>query len=90
MYDKWLENTIQKSPQYFNHVLSNDLKYIKLHKCFFIRKITNKFSLLKYKIKKKLYVIYIGTETNQDNIIFNKEFDIILIISININFRNNY
>ncbi len=29
-------------------------------------------------------MVYIGTETNQDNIIFNDEFDIILIISISL------
>jgi hypothetical protein len=85
MYNKWLINTIQKSPQYFNCLLNTDHSYIKINKPFFIRKITDKFSLNKYKTKKKLYVIYIGTETNQDNIILNDNFDIILIISININ-----
>ena len=85
MYDKWLITTIQKSPQYFNHLLNTDKFYIKKYKPFFIRKITDKFLLNKYKTKKKLYVIYIGTETNQNNIIINNDFDIILIISININ-----
>jgi len=85
MYDKWLNDTTQKNPQYFNHLLIDDIRYIKLHNCFFIRKITNLFTLNKYKTKKKLYVLYIGTETNQNNIIFNNNFDIILIISININ-----
>ena len=85
MYDKWLEYTIQKSPAYFNHLLKQDFEYINENKCLFIRKITDKFSLNIYKTKRKLYVIYIGTETNQDNIIFNEDFDFILIISIDIN-----
>jgi hypothetical protein len=85
MYDKWLTNTIQKSPQYFNYLLNTDLLYIKKYKCFFIRKITEIFTLTKYKIKKKLFIIYIGTETDQNNIIINNKFDIILIISIDYN-----
>jgi hypothetical protein len=82
MYDKWLKNTIQKNPQYFNHLLDNDVIDIKKNNSLFVRKILPGFSLKKYKTKNKLYVIFIGTETNQDNIVFNDKFDIILIISI--------
>jgi hypothetical protein len=85
MYDKWLEYTIQRSPAYFNCLLKEDLEYITEHKCLFIRKITNYFTLEKYKTKRKLYVIYIGTETNQNDILFNDNFDVILMISIDIN-----
>ena len=81
MYDVWLEHTIQKSPLYFNHILQNDIN----NRSLFIRKITQNFSLNIYKPKKKLYVIYIGTETSQElHVPINNEFDIILIISIDI------
>jgi hypothetical protein len=83
MYTKWLDNTTQKSPLYFNKLLLHDKENIEKNNYLFIRKITNNFTLNIYKPKKKLYVIYIGTETNQ-NIKFNDEFDIILLISINI------
>lgn len=85
MYDKFLKYTIQKNPQVFNHILSNELEDIKINKSLFIRKVTSNFTMSEYKTKKKLYVIFIGTETNQDNIIFNDSFDIILITSIKIN-----
>ena len=85
MYDKWLEYTIQKSPSYFNHLLQNDIVYIKQNNCLFLRKITQTFTPNIYTTKRKLYVVYIGTETNQDNIVINNEFDLILIISISIN-----
>ena len=84
MYDKWLTYTIQKSPAYFNYLLDDDLEYIKSNNCMFVRKITKSFSPVKYTFKRKLYVVYIGTETNQDNIILTDEFDLILILSIKI------
>ena len=83
MYTKWLDNTTQKSPLYFNKLLLEDKEYIKKNNCLFIRKITNIFTLNIYKPKKKLYVIFIGTVTDQ-NINFNDEFDIILLISVDI------
>jgi hypothetical protein len=87
MYDVWLSPTIQKSPQYFNHLLSQDYTYIDDNKCLFIRKITKQFNKNILILKKKLLVIYIGTNTNQ-NIITDNSFDIILIIAININLIN--
>lgn len=82
MYDKWLDHTIQKSPFYFNKILEDDINYIRLNNCLFIRKITTNFSLIPYITKKKIYVVYIGTKTIQSNIIFNDNFDMILVISI--------
>ena len=84
MYDKWLTNVIQKSPQYFNNLLKNDIKNIKKNNSLFIRKVLPNFSLKEYQTKDKLYIIFIGSETNQENIIFDDKFDIILIISIKI------
>jgi hypothetical protein len=85
MYDKWLNHTIQRSPAYFNHVLIDDIEYINKNNCLYMRKITKEFSLDRYNTRRKLYIIYIGSETNQQDIIFNDEFDIMLIISIDIN-----
>lgn len=87
MYDVWLSPTIQRSPQYFNHLLAQDYEYINKHNCLFIRKITKIFNQNIIILKKKLLVIYIGTNTNQ-NIINDNSFDIILIIAININLIN--
>jgi hypothetical protein len=84
MYDKWLTNTIQRSPAHINNLLEFDHKQIKLHDCLFVRKITSSFSYNKYIICRKLYVIYIGTLTDQSTIILNDEFDLMLIISVNI------
>jgi hypothetical protein len=83
MYDKWLKYTIQKSPLYFNKYLKQDNEYINKKNCLFIRKITKNFTLDIYKTKKKLYIIFIGEKTNQD-IKFNDEFDIIILLGISI------
>jgi hypothetical protein len=83
MYDSWLSNTIQKSPLIFNHILKND--ELKIKNSLFIRKVTNNFNLTIYKPRKKLYIILIGTNTDQ-NIPENDDFDIILVsASRNIN-----
>lgn len=82
IYDKWLTKTIQKSPALINHLLEYDLIQIKLNNCLFVRKITPTFSIDKYIKHRKLYIIYIGTLTDQSTIILNDEFDLMLIISI--------
>lgn len=81
MYDKWLKYTIQQSPVIFNKILQTEID--NFNNALFIRKITDHFTLEIYKPKRKLYVIYIGTETIQ-SIPENNEFDIILLISIDI------
>lgn len=84
MHDRWLEYTVQKSPSFFNHLLDDDLIKIKKNKSLFIRKILPSFTVKKYKIKKQLYILYIGTETDQNKIIINDTFDYIILASINI------
>ena len=84
IYDKWLNNTIQQSPAFINHLLKYDHNQIKLNECLFVRKITPTFNIDKYDICRKLYIIYIGTETDQSTIVLNDDFDLMLIISINI------
>jgi hypothetical protein len=83
MYDIWLTHTIQKSPIYFNYLLKDDMDNFIKKKSLFFRKITPSFKLDIYKPKKKLYIIYIGTETKQ-SIPENDDFDIIIISAINI------
>lgn len=82
IYNKWLKYTIQKSPLYFNKLLKNDIDNIKKFNSFFIRKVTSNFSLTEYKTKKKIYIIYIGSETEQNTIIFSSSFDIIIITTL--------
>ncbi len=79
MYDKWLYNTIQKSPLYFNKYLKQDAKYVDKNNCLFIRKITQNFRLDIYKTKKKCYIIFVGQEIK-----FNDDFDIIILLEIDI------
>jgi hypothetical protein len=81
MYDSWLDHTIQKSPLIFNHLLDEDMKQITDKQSLFIRKVTSNFTLNIYKPKKKLYVMYIGTETKQF-IPDNDDFDIIILAAI--------
>jgi hypothetical protein len=81
MYDSWLEQTIQKSPLIFNHLLKDDMEKTNDKKSLFIRKVTPNFTLDLYKPKKKLYVVYIGTETKQ-YIPENDDFDIIILAAI--------
>jgi hypothetical protein len=87
MYDKWLTGVPQKSPQYFNYFLQEDLKYIKENNCLFVRKITKYFKPIVYLSKRKLFVIYIGTLTKQD-FKLNPNSDYILLISIPIDMIN--
>jgi hypothetical protein len=88
MYERWLSYTVKKSPIYFNKLLESDIHDIKTNKSLFIRKILTTFSTIKYINKKIAYIIYIGTETDQNKLILNDKYDIILIISININLIN--
>jgi hypothetical protein len=83
MYDSWLNHTIQKSPQYFNYLLNEDWIQINKNKSLFVRKILPTFHIKTFIPKRKLYIIYIGSETVQD-IPVNDEFDIILLIAIDI------
>jgi hypothetical protein len=53
---------------------------------YFIRKVTPNFSLAIHKTKKELKVVYIGTETVQQNILStlsNDDFDLFILSSIN-------
>ena len=59
IYDKWLIDTIQKSPAYINHLLKYDYDEINKNNSLFVRKITKTFNINKYNNYIKLYIIYI-------------------------------
>jgi hypothetical protein len=85
MYDDFQEGTIQRSPKIYNKLIKCDEK--KMNGSFFIRKVTPNFSLEIYQTKKELKVVYIGTETNQQNIlsdISKNEFDLFILSSVKI------
>jgi hypothetical protein len=81
IYTKWLKNVISKHPIIFNKLMSNDCIDLAKNGSLFIRKIIKSFDPIIHKPKKNLYIIFIGTETNQDNIkvIDFNETDIIII-----------
>lgn len=84
MHSSFLKHTVQRSPMYFNKVLKHDIDTIKRMNSLFMRKVSSGFSLKAYNPKKKLFVVYIGTETNQNAIVFPVAFDVIIISAIKI------
>ena len=85
MYDDFQEGTIQKNPKVYNKLIECDKK--KVVDSYFIRKVTPNFSLETYKIKKELKIVYIGTETDQQNILSalsNEDFDLFILSAIKI------
>jgi hypothetical protein len=82
MYDKWIPDTIQKHPAYFNRLLKSDILDIKLQNSFFIRKTSPVFERKMIETKKTLLFIYIGTETKQQYSNVLLEYDIIILSAI--------
>ena len=90
LYTRWLTNVIVKHPIYFNKLTENDLVDIAKNGSLFIRKCFYTFNLNKYIPNNKLFIIYIGSETNQIDIL-NINFDlndIIILTSIDISLIN--
>ena len=86
MYTRWLKNIIIKHPMFFNKITKNDMIDIAKNNGLFIRKCFNNFNLTNYLVKKKLFIIYIGSQTKQQDI-FNIDFevyDIIILSSIDV------
>jgi hypothetical protein len=85
MYDEFQKGTIQRNPKIYNKLIKCDEN--KINGSFFIRKVTPNFSLKLCETKKELKVVYIGTETDQQNIISaisNDDFDLFILSSVNI------
>jgi len=88
MYVKWLDGVIAKHPFIFNKLTINNI-YV-LNDSFFIRKCSLTFKYKKNDTKDTLYIFYIGSETNQDEIL---SFDLsnndyLIIASIDTNMIN--
>jgi len=84
MYVDFLQGTIQKSPKIFNKLIQSDIDNIAISESFFIRKVSPVFTMKLYTPQKKLNVIYIGTETNQNklSLALKDDTDIIIISAI--------
>ena len=68
IYTKWNKYVWSYHPLIFNKITDIDLIEIDKSKSFFIRKVLNNFKLNPIKYKKILYIITIGSLTNQENI----------------------
>ena len=67
MYVKWLDNVISQHPIIFNKLTENDT-YLSRNS-FFMRKCLDTFEFDINKTLNKLHIFYIGSETNQDEIL---------------------
>ena len=91
MYDDFQKGTIQRSPKIFNKFIKYDENETKINDSFFIRKVTPEFTLKTHNTKSDLIVIYIGTETKQENLrnnISKTNVDIIILSSIKVELIN--
>ena len=88
MYDDFQEGTIQKSPKLFNKLITYDKNKIKDSDSLFIRKVASSFTMKLYETKRKLFVINIGTETEQLKILEHVKSDTDLIILSSIKLEN--
>jgi broad specificity phosphatase PhoE len=84
MYVKWLDNVIAKHPIIFNKLTECNI-YLSRNS-FFIRKSLKTFKNEKVSTREKLHIFYIGSETNQNEILKMdlKNIDYVLITSIEI------
>jgi hypothetical protein len=85
MYVKWLDNVISKHPFIFNKLTECDLYLCR--NSFFIRKCIDTFKINKTETQDNLYIFYIGSETNQDEItkVELNKIDYIIITSLDTN-----
>ena len=72
----------------FNKLTQYDINDIKKHNVLFLRKTLLTFSIKKYNIKKKLYIIFIGTETKNLDFFINNDVDFIIASFIHSNLIN--
>jgi hypothetical protein len=86
---RWVDNVIAKHPFIFNKMTECDL-YLSRNS-FFIRKCLNTFKFTKIDTKELLYVFYIGSETNQNDIlkVDLKNINYVIITSIDIDKIND-
>ena len=91
IYTWWIKYAaINKHPILFNRITLDDYANIKNKGSFFIRKTLPTFTPTIYKTNKELFIIFIGSESIQNyNDLLNKNYDIIIITSIDINQIDN-
>ena len=84
MYKRWFHFAIVKHPVIFNKLTNYDVKDIKKIKPLFIRKVLHTFTIKEYKNKKELYVLLIGTESNNLDYFINNDIDLIIFSCVDI------
>ena len=87
-YTRWNNYVISYHPVLFNKLTQYDINDIKKHNVLFLRKTLLTFSIKKYNIKKKLYIIFIGTETKNLDFFINNDVDFIIASFIHSNLIN--
>ena len=86
MYVKWLHYSITKHPFYFNKIMEDDYNDISEHKSLFIRKCLPNFNINVIKnniLLDTLYILHIGSDTDQEKIEYNN-YDLIIVTSLDI------
>jgi hypothetical protein len=85
MYVRWLNYTITKHPWIFNRLTNEDIIDIETNKSFFIRKCLSSFEYSHTDFHKTLYIVYIGSQTDQNNILnINHDIDLAIVTSLEI------
>lgn len=86
IYTWWIKYAINQHPIMFNHITQSDYDKVKKKGSFFIRKTLPTFTPRIYQTNKELFIIFIGSQSIQNyNNLLNKNYDIIIITSIDIN-----
>jgi hypothetical protein len=83
IYKRWLCYTLNKSPVTFNKLTEYDILDLKKKKPYFIRKVLPTFTIKKYNNKNILYILLIGTKSNNLNYFINSDIDLIIFSCIN-------
>jgi hypothetical protein len=86
IYKRWLQIAVTQHPIIFNKLTRYDLDDIKKRKSIFIRKVSSIFKIKEYKVKKDLYVLLIGTESNNLEYYINNDIDLIIFSCIDIKY----
>ena len=86
MYVQWLQYSITKHPFYFNRLLENDYDDIHRNNSLFIRKCLPSFNtniIKNSELSDTLYILHIGSDTEQDKIELT-DTDFIIVTSLEI------
>lgn len=86
MYVEWLSSFVTMHPAIFNRLTANDISNIEKSKSLFLRKTFPTFNNAPLKPSKELFVIFIGSHTNQTQLVqnINPSSDIIIVSMIDV------